>query len=273
VFGVKGLVLFALLASAATGPSGAGGKVTKEQLEYSKKMFAEGDAAMKKGDYQTAYTKFADGYRYAPHLHAFTFNIAAAAEALGDCKLAKKYYQMFYDLVAEHPERGKVKKKLADYEKTCIEDPESTEIISESAEMPTSASSSKAAREAAEADRSLNEAFFQLRVAQAAYADGKKRFPKAKNFRAPARRKKWDVKRMAKLLASYGVKQEEREVPAPELPAELKAACRIAKVQENRTLRALELALEKWDTDDAYRSLSRIIKRGASDLEKFKGCS
>jgi hypothetical protein len=268
VYGLTGFVLLGVLASAAVGPGGPGAKVTKEQLEYSKKMFAEGDEAMKKGDYQTAYTKFADGYRYAPHLHAFTYNIAAAAEALGDCKLAKRYYQMFVDLVPEHPERGKVKKKLAEYQKTCIEDEESTDVVTTKA-----VAARKADREEAEAKRSLNEVLFQLRVAGAAYADGKTRFPKSKAFRGPARRKKWHAKRMAKLLDNHGVEQEERDVPAPQLPAELEAACRIAKVQENRTIRALELALEKWDTDEAYRILNRFIRKAEADLDRFESCS
>lgn len=261
-----GVALGALLL--IVGPAGEGAKVTKEQLEYSKKLFAEGDAAMKKGDYQTAYTKFAEGYRYAPHLHAFTYNIAAAAEALGDCKIAKQYYQMFYDLVPAHPERKKVKKKLDDYKTTCIEDAESTEVVS-----TESSAKRKQDREQAEQDRSLNEALFQLRVAAAAYADGKTRFPKSKSFRAPTRRKKRAVKRMAKLLASYSVEEEKRDVPQPELPSELESACRVAKVQENRTLRALELAMEKFDTDDAYRVMSRIVRSGERDLEKFKECS
>ena len=263
-----GLALGALLLF--VGPTGAGAKVTKEQLEYSKKLFAEGDVAMKKGDYQEAYTKFAEGYRYAPHLHAFTFNIAAAAEALGDCNIAKQYYQMFYDLVPEHPERAKVKKKLEGYKKTCVavETSDSAEVVSTEATAKR-----KEDRAKAEEDRALNEALFQLRVAAAAYADGKKRFPKAKNFKAPSRRKKRAVKKMVKLLESYSIAQEDREVPQPELPGELKGACRIAKVQENRTLRALDLAIEKFNAQDAYRTMTRLIRSGERDLEKFKECS
>jgi hypothetical protein len=287
--GVIGVALSVLLASALAGPSkgskgskskgakpaeksaksGDGAKITKEQLEYSKQMFAEGEAAMAKGDYQTAYTKFAEGYRYAPHLHAFTYNIAASAEALGDCKIAKRYYQMFVDLVPEHPERKKVQKKLEGYQKTCIEDAESSEVAS--AEVPKA---DKADRLKAEADRAMNEALFQLRVAYAAYANGKTRFKgKTKAFGAPSRHKKRHVKKMAKLLGDYGIKVEEREVPEPELPLELEAACRIAKVQENRTLRALELAMEKFDAADAYRIMDRFVIVGERDLEKFEGCS
>lgn len=283
--GVIGVALSVLLASALAGPSkgkgskgskstdksaktGDGAKITDAQLEYSKQMFAEGEKAMAKGDYQTAYTKFAEGYRYAPHLHAFTYNIAAAAEAIGDCGIAKQYYTMFMDLVPDHPERSKVKKKLEGYEKTCIAPPPSDEGGSE---VPKS---DKADRLKAEADRAMNEALFQLRVAHAAYVNGKTRFKgKTKAFGAPSRHKKRHAKKMAKLLGDYGIKLEERDVPEPELPLELEAACRIAKVQENRTLRALELAMEKFDAADAYRVMERFISVGERDLEKFEGCS
>jgi hypothetical protein len=78
---------------------------------------------------------------------------------------------------------------------------------------------------------------------------------------------------MAKLLESHGIKIEDREVPVPELPDDLKKACRAAKVQENRTLRALELVLEKWDTPESYRVVSRILRTAESDADRFQGCS
>ena len=44
-------------------------------------------------------------------------------------------------------------------------------------------------------------------------------------------------------------------------------------MQENRTLRALDLALEKFNAQDAYRTMTRIIRSGERDLEKFEECS
>ena len=82
--------------------------------------------------YEKAVAAYQEGYRYAPHLHVFTFNIASAAEAGGDCRTALTYYQMFVDLVAEHPKRRTAKKKVTALEQECRFDEESEEMVTSS---------------------------------------------------------------------------------------------------------------------------------------------
>ena len=155
---------------------------------------------MQKGDYTGAIAKYHEAYRYAPHLHLFNYNIAAAADAMGDCKTARTYYQRFVDLVDKHPERKAVQKKLKSYGNECIADAESSAIVSTegSKETPKSKKTS-ADRAQAEADRAMNEALFQMRVAAAVYKDAKaKHKKKTRTFNFPALRKKWNARRLDK---------------------------------------------------------------------------
>lgn len=262
-------VLVAFLAMA--GPSGG---VTKEQLEYSKKLFAEGEAAMKKGDYPGAIAKYHEAYRYAPHLHLFNYNIAAAADAMGDCKTARTYYERFVDLVQKHPERAGVKKKLAQYGPECraAADPAPVVSTEDSKESPT-AKARSGDRKREEAEKAMNEAVFQMRVAATLYKDAKaKHKKKTRTFNFPAFRKKWHAKRLGKLRETEGVKADERELPTPDAPLGKSDACRIAQIQENRLVRALEEAQDKFDSQESYRVFSRLLKGTERDLEKFEAC-
>jgi hypothetical protein len=78
---------------------------------------------------------------------------------------------------------------------------------------------------------------------------------------------------MAKLLPKHGVEEEKRDNPSPEIPTDPTSACRVAKVQENRTIRALEDARDRFDTAESYRVLSRFLRNAQADLEKFEACS
>lgn len=253
-------------ASAGFGPSGAGGKVTKEQLDYSKQMFGEGQAAMKAGDPATALTKFYEGYRYAPHLHVFTYSIGEAAEATGDCRTAFTYYRMFLDLVPEHPERKSVQKKHDALAKTCRfdEETESVNTATEQAER----SRSRGEREGEEA---MSDAVAELGAAQRMYEAAAGAHPKAPFARA-AKRKKKDAKRMRKLAAKLDVKLEDPEPREPAAAGTVKDACREGEKQENRIIEALEAVLEHNESSKAQKVAYRVLSRAEHDEATFEGC-
>ena len=267
---LKSLAILLTL-SLFAGPSGK-----DSQLEQSKKLYQEGVEAMDKGEAQAALAAFQQGYALAPELHVFNYNIAAAAEATGDCRLALKAYQRFLDLVPEHPERGNVEGKLADLRNSCDDEQPPAVVQAPASDVeiaPTgSAAERRKERERALAHAALNEAAFQLNVAAQMYANDKSRFTDTRAFNRPARRKKWNVKRMQKLMASLGVKAEKRDMPEAESVSDAKGACRSAKIQESRTLRALETALEKFESNEAFRVLGRFARWSEQDLERFKEC-
>jgi len=264
------LALVAMLlafGSAGFGPSGMGGKVTKEQLDYSKQMFAEGQAAMEAGDHATALAKFHEGYRYAPHLHVFTVNIAAAAEAMGDCRTAFTYYRMFLDLVPKHPERKSVQAKHDALAKTCRfdEETESVNSATESAERART-------RGEREGEQALVDAITELRNAQQLYEDAAALHSEAGPFERAARRKKKDIKRMRKLAAKLEVEVEYPDLREPPKLATGKEACREGEKQENRILEAVEAVLEHHDSARAQKVAYRVLRGAERDEAAFEGC-
>jgi hypothetical protein len=262
----------ALLAFAAMGfgPSGSGAKVTKEQLAYSKQMFAEGQAAMKAGDPATALSKFHEGYRYAPHLHVFTYSIGEAAEATGDCRTAHAYYRMFLDLVPEHPERDAVQKKHDALAKSCRFEEQETDS------EPVSSATEQAARARARGQRegvaALTDAVTELRNAQqlheraaASHADGGP-------FARVAKRKKKDAKRMQKLATKLAVQIEPPKLREPPAHASAKDACREGERQEHRISEAVEAVLEHYESNKAQKVAYRVLQRSKRDEAAFEGC-
>lgn len=263
------LLLTAVLlagASAGFGPAGPGAKVTKEQLAYSKQMYAEGEAAMKAGDPAAALTKFYEGYRYAPHLHVFTYSIATAAEATGDCRTAFTYYRMFLDLVPEHPERKAVQKKHDTLAKSCRfeEESESVSSATETAER---------ARDRGERDKveSLSDAVSELGAAQRAYAAAASAHPDAPFARA-AKRKKKDAKRMRKLAAMLDVKLDEAEPGEPAAGGSLKESCREGVRLEHRIIEAVEAVLEHHEESRAQKVGYKVLRGAQRDESAFEGC-
>jgi tetratricopeptide (TPR) repeat protein len=254
---------------AQAGPSGGDSPVTEEQLEYSKELFAQGEEAMANKDYQLAINKYSEAYRYAPHLHLFTYNIASAAEAAGDCRTAHYYFGQFLALVPEHPERKKVEKKVEKMTTTCPIDQESSEVVSTKSREERDRDRAKNER-----SRSMNEALAGLMTGQQMYEAGAKRFKDSKAFKKAASRKKRYAKRMKRMLKSHGVKVEVPESSAPQLPGDLKAACKAARIHEQRTIKALESVLEVFDTSESYRVINRFLRRAEKkDLPAFEDCS
>lgn len=269
--GVASLVL--ALASAGFGPSGDGAKVTKEQLAYSKQMFGEGEKAMAAGDYALALEKFREGYRYAPHLHLFNFNIASAADAAGDCLTAKTHFQMFVDLVEKHPKRKDAKTRLEALAKSCtaadVETPPSGPAPTD-AETP-SEGSGRMSREEREDVRVMSGALEELRTAQARYEAAKARHPSIKAFGRAARAKKTQVKKLRKAAVEAGITIEDRPVPSIEVPTAGNQACREAESQENRIIEAVTEVIDRFDDAKVYKAASKALRvaerrdRGAFD--------
>jgi hypothetical protein len=264
------LLLTAVLlacASAGFGPAGTGGKVTDEQLAYSKQMFAEGNAAMEAKDYATALTKFHEGYRYAPHLHVFTYSIGAAAEAMGDCRTAFSYYRMFLDLVPKHPERSSVQKKHDALAKTCRFDEESEQVNSsvEQAERQRE-------RGKREGEEAMSDAVTELRAAQRMYEAARTKYPDAP-FKRAAKRKKKDAKRMRKLAAKLDVALDAGDAREPEASGgTLKDACREGVQQEHRIIEALEAVLEHYESSKAQKVAYRALQGAERDETAFESC-
>ena len=265
----RNLLLTAVLlacVSAGFGPAGPGGKVTKEQLEYSKQMFAEGEAAMKANDYATALAKYHEGYRYAPHLHVFTYSIGAAAEASGDCRTAFTYYRMFLDLVPEHPQRKTVQKKHDALAKSCRFDEESESVN-------TAEEQAERARDRGERERveSLSDTVAGLVAAQELYAAVAPRFPKAP-FKRAAKRKKKDTKRMRKLASQLAVELEAGDPSEPDVGSTLKEACREAVRLEHRIIEGAQAVLEHHEDAKAQKVGYRVLKGAQRDETAFEGC-
>ncbi len=243
--------------------------MSDEQLEYSKQLYAEGEKAMKDKDFTTALTKYKEAYRYAPHLHLFTYNIAVAAEAAGDCKTAQTYYVMFLDLVMEHPELGKAEKKVEQLRAECPFDQETEEVVS-------SQSREDRARErvALEKARAMNGALQELTAAERLYKASAERFTQTKAFKRTASRKRRHARRMKKLLTSHEVEADLSDPPPVELAGDAAQACRQARTQEKRLIRALEEVRDAYDTNESYRVVSRFLRAAETrDLPAFEGCA
>jgi tetratricopeptide (TPR) repeat protein len=244
-------------------------KLREEQVEYSKGLYQEGVAAMSAKQYDTALTKFKEAYRYAPDLHLFTYNIGSAAEMAGDCNTARTYYGMFLDLVPEHPERKKVEKTYGVLQVECPYDAESEEMVTAEDRNDRAA---RRARE--EADRVMADALTELRTSVSFYQAAGKRFPETKAFRRAAWRKKWNERRMVRLLSSYEIKPNAATAAAPEVPDTVVEACRKASAQEKRNADAFESVAELYDTRDVGRVMGRFL-RGVENRDRpaFKACS
>ncbi len=270
--GARRLLLTAVLLAAGSmgfapaDKGGAGGKVTKEQLAYSKQMFGEGEAAMKAGDYATALAKYHEGYRYAPHLHVFTYSIGAAAEKMGDCRTAFTYYRMFLDLVPEHPERKSVQKKYDLLAKSCRFDEESESV--NSAEETAERQRDRGQRDAIEA---LSDAVAELGAAQRFYAAAATAYPDAP-FKRAAKRKKKDGKRMRKLASKLGVELEASEPAETAQSGGAKQACREGVRLEHRIIEAAEAVLEHYEDARAQKAAYRVLKGAQRDESAFEGC-
>lgn len=254
-------------ASVGFGPSGPGAKVTKEQLDYSKQMFGEGEAAMEAGDFATALAKFQEGYRYAPHLHVFTYNIASAANALSDCRTAFTYYRMFIDLVPEHPKREEVQARYAELEQSCELDQETDEVNS-----PPEQGKQSMKREDRAAIRALNEAYGAIRSTQQLYDASKNKYPD-QPFNKHARRKRKDAKKVLKLAGKLGVEVSANDFETLDVPGSEKDACRTAERQEKRIIEALDEAMEHYDTKPAYRTLAGARRAAERAAFAFDACS
>jgi hypothetical protein len=255
-----------LLLTAVLLAAGAGGKVTDEQIAYSKQMFAEGEAAMKAGDHATALTKYHEGYRYAPHLHVFTYSIGAAAEAAGDCRTAFTYYRMFLDLVPEHPQRSSVQKKHDSLAKTCRFD-EETETVNTAPEQVERARD----RGKRDGEEALGDTVAALGAAQQLYTTVAPKFADAP-FKRAAKRKKKDIKRMRKLAAKLSVSLEGGEASEPQAGTTVKDACREAVRLEHRIIEAVEAVLEHNDDARAQKVGYRVLKGAQRDETAFEGC-
>lgn len=241
--------------------------VTEEQLNYSKKLFAEGDAAMKKKNYELALSKFQEAYRYAPHLHLFTFNIASAAEALGKCVQAQLFYRAFLERVPEHPLRKQVKKKVDKLTKECPYDPESSTMLS-----PEEQAKRKAERETEAAERAMTDALTDLREAKAFYETAAEKHPGERTFKRGARRKKCQIKKMLKLMAIHNVEDPGSSDEAVAVDSESYKACRKAESKESRILGRLETIPQLWNTVEAEKHTARLSRQVSADEAKADAC-
>lgn len=228
----------------------------KGDLAQAKKLYAEGDKALAAKSYTEAMQKFEQAYGLAPDKHLFNYNIAVAAELLGDCDKARRHYQMFIDLVPEHPERKKVSAKLAKLAKTCVVDDESTAVISPGERRKRDADRAKLA-----ANRTLETAWQQTRDAAALYAAIAGKFDAPPFRHMAAVRKRW-AKKLAKLSAEIGVELEAAD-GTPEVPGSIEGACRKGVGTEKRNAEAYAAALEVFDDAKLTRALARYERRAA----------
>ncbi len=265
-----------VFAAAGWGPSGEG-EVTPEQLEYSKKLYGEGEAAMAAENYAEALQKFQQGYQYAPHLHMFTFNIASAADAAGDCGTALKNFQMFVDLVPKHPKLKEAKKRLAGLKESCTATsqpaPTGTAPAVGDGESPSAGGSKRLTREEREAIRAMQTAVDELQEGQARYARAKTRHSSIKAFAKAAKRKKKQNKLIRKIVAEEGVEVELKKDVDIDIPDDPKKACAEAESQEKRVIEAMETVIDLYDSAKTYRWANKILKQAERrDKVAFDAC-
>jgi rubrerythrin len=239
--------------------------LASQQLDYAKQLYGEGMTAMEAKDYSTAVVKFKEAYRYAPDKHLFTYNIASAAELAGDCQGARTYYQMFVDLVPEHPEHATAEKTLKRLNEECASDPETVEKV-------TVVDKKERAKErsAIEAENALQAALDAARKGARMYAEVAGRNGGAQPFKRTAAAKKRHVKRILKLFASHDV--EPRDTPEGGddgeafVPDSLGDACRAGASLEKKTARVYEDVIGHFDTREMYRVMNRLSRQADNRL-------
>lgn len=259
------LLVFAISSPVPAAPKKKEKDLATQQLDYAKQLYGEGLEAMSAKDYPTAVVKFTEAYRYAPDKHLFTYNIASAAELAGDCQKARTYYQMFVDLVPEHPELAVAKKTLARLNEECASDPAPPDL--ENAEKVAIADRGDRAKERAQidAEKALQEALDDTRKAARMYEAVAAGNGGAQPFKRIAAAKKRHVGRIIKLFASHGVKVGEQgsaeDGEEAFVPGSLPDACRAAASHEKRSARSYEAVLEHYDTREMWRIMNRYAKK------------
>lgn len=242
------------------------GEVPPEQLEQSKKLFGEAQAAMESRDYGTAEAKFTEAYRLAPHLHLFNYNIAVAAQLGGDCRDAQIHFQAFLDLVPEHPERKDAQKRLVKLKKDCPVDLESESVLSSEGQAKRDGE-----RTIERAISAMNDLLVQLQWGAEYYASAHETFPNPA-FRRAAKRKQRQVRRLRKLMTSHRVRDEKREPMPLVIPDDLKSGCRRGRSHEGRIGRVSEEALQYFETRESVAVLSKILRGSQRDGDAFDAC-
>lgn len=244
------------------------GEPTEAELDYSKRLYGEAEEAMAAEQFAVAKAKYIEGYRYAPSLHIFTLNIATAADAEGDCAIAKKYFQHFLDLVPDHDQRGAAKKRLTELKATC------TAEIPTAAPVAVTPKSDRKSRKEIEAERALNVALSELDKAYAMYASSAKRFSGTRQIARASRRKKRHAKRMRKLMTELGVEIKARDSEVPAAAKSPAQACREGRGQESRVMDAMDGVLKWYDDNDTYRVMQRFIRWSERiDRPAFEECT
>lgn len=243
--------------------------LTQQQMDYAKKLYEQGVAAMGAKDHEEALRLFGEAYRYAPQLHLFNYNIGQAAELAGNCQRARTAFQMFLDLVPEHPERGTVQKKLDVLNRDCPYDAESTEAVT--VESRDERDSSRATQAA---ERALQTAIEELRKSISLYQKILAHHPGATVVKRVLAKKRRHEKRMVKLFASHDVElPSAREYEGP-VPENLQQACSKAASQEKKNASVFEDVLEHFESREMWRVMNRFARHAERrDRPRFEGCS
>ena len=246
--------------------------LAEQQLEHSKRLYAEAEEAMEAERYADAVAKFQEGYRYAPELHIFALNIATAADAMGDCQTARTWLRRFVDLVPKHPQRKASVARLEVLDAQCQVTAETAEVARAEAEAPTS--SARKSRDEIEAERAFNDAIGELLTAHAQYTAAAKRHASTRPLARAARRKKANAKRMRKLADSHDVTLVTPVTKPPEVAATAAEACRLGRAQENRVAGSLQGVLKWYDADEIHRVVGRILRLSERrDRPAFEECT
>src|SRR4051812_22596284 len=84
-----------------------------DDREEARKAFADGQAADKQEDWQTAIEHYLRAYDLVPH-HFALYNIARDYERLGQLREASTWYQRYVEAAPPSPDRAKVQKLLGE---------------------------------------------------------------------------------------------------------------------------------------------------------------
>jgi tetratricopeptide (TPR) repeat protein len=249
--------------------AGPADDLEQQQVEYAKQLYEQGVAAMSAKDYDEALRLFGEAYRYAPQLHLFNYNIGNAAELAGNCQRARSAFQMFLDLVPDHPERGAVQVKLDALVRDCPYDVESQETVSiESRDQRDSSRAEEAA------DRALQNALDELRKSISLYQKILAQHPSATVVKRILAKKRRHEKRMVKLFSNLDVELPTAREYEGKIPDGLAGACAKAAAQEKKNAAAFEETLELFDSRELWRVMNRFIRHSERrDRPRFEGCS